>query len=69
MSVRLYVQLPVPPCPPHQQPALGPTHRRGCTGWHERRRGQASEGGKCVLVLVCVLVRVLMRVLVEFGPQ
>lgn len=48
--------------------AAGPTHRRGCGGRQERRRGQPrGEGGECVLVLVCVLVCVL--VLVELRPQ
>lgn len=49
-------------------PARGPTHRPGCGGRQERRRGQPrGEGGECVLVLVCVLVCVL--VLVELRPQ
>lgn len=58
---------------PHQgrpRPPAGtqPTHRRGCGGRQERRRGwPGREGGECVLVLVCVLVCVL--VLVELRPQ
>lgn len=54
----------------HPIPPAGtqPTHRRGCGGWQERRRGRPGrEGGECVLVLVCVLVCVL--VLVELRPQ
>lgn len=58
-------------CPDAQAPrppARGPTHRPGCGGRQERRRGQPrGEGGECVLVLVCVLVCVL--VLVELRPQ
>jgi hypothetical protein len=65
----VYDSLSHPPSPPCQQPALRPTHRRGCGGRHKRRRGQPCKGGKCVLVLVCVLVCVLVRVLVELGPQ